>query len=151
LINYYRATIALRPEAAETHFSLGTALGRAGRFSEAIESLARAVALDPASDLAEFNLALCFWKARRFEEALEHARTAARINPKKFNAPLLAGLALKDLGDLAGALESYRRAMDLEPEGTPLRAEIEGSYAECEKERDAAAGTPASPSRVPPK
>ena len=153
-IHYYRATIALRPEAAEAHFSLGTALGKAGRISEAIEPLQRALALDPASANAELNLAECFLKTRRFEEALEHARIAARIDPEYSEAHAFVGDALKELGDIEGALDSYERAIDLEPEGTPLRAEIDAAYTECEEAEAAAAaaaGTTASPPRSQPK
>ena len=152
-ISYYRATIAIRPEAAEAHFSLGTALGEMGRTSEAIESLGRAVALEPDSPISQFNLALCFWKARRLEEALEHARITTRIDPKHSGAHVVAGLVLNALGEHAEALESYQRAMDLEPEGSPERAKTELLYAKCKEEEAAAAaaaGTPASHQHVPP-
>src|SRR5438128_8019675 len=45
--------LALRPESAETHYLLGTALGAAGQLDEAAASYRRALALDPAHNKDE--------------------------------------------------------------------------------------------------
>jgi serine/threonine-protein kinase len=145
-IGYFRAAIALQPQATAAHFSLGTALRAAGRTAEAIESMRRAVTLDPASVESRYNLAYYLCEARQLEEAVEQARILARFDPKHSRAPVLAGVALKSLGRFAEALESFQQAMDLEPEGTPQRARTERLYAKCKaEEAAAAAGMPVSP------
>jgi tetratricopeptide (TPR) repeat protein len=78
-IGYHRAAIALRPEAAVTHFNLAIALKAQDRADEAIESMRRAAALDPSSWPAHFNLVAWLMEKRQFEEALGHSDRSAAI------------------------------------------------------------------------
>jgi Flp pilus assembly protein TadD len=70
-----RRALALRPEHAETHYLLGTALGSAGQLDEAAESYRRALALDPAHHKAEEFLI----RAESLIASREHFRRALRL------------------------------------------------------------------------
>src|SRR5205085_481177 len=71
-----RRAIAVSPNVAAYHHSLGQVLAASGHTDRAIDSLARAAQLDPAADTFE-QLALLLEKQRRLIEALDSAQRAA--------------------------------------------------------------------------
>jgi protein O-GlcNAc transferase len=78
---YFRAAVGLRPDWAEAHSLLGSALARAGNYKEAEAELRKAVQLKP--DYAEgWNFLGDFLKARgknqEAQEAFRKARQYAR-------------------------------------------------------------------------
>jgi serine/threonine-protein kinase len=131
-IGFYRAAIALRPEASAAHFNLGMALAAQKRTHEAVESLQAAVALDSSSWKSQYNLAQALGREARYEEALQHAVIAARIAPGQPVVHGVLGLALKGLGRTSEAAESFRRGLELSPEGSELRAVFAADLAKCE-------------------
>ena len=131
-LGFYRAAIALRPQASAAHYNLGMLLSAQKRNDEAIESFQRAVALDPNNWKPHASLARILCRQDRFEEARLHASVAAGIAPEEPFVYGILGLALRSLGRTAEALESYRRGLDLLPEGSDLRAGFAADLAECE-------------------
>jgi serine/threonine-protein kinase len=55
-VGYYRAALAVRPEAAAAHTSLGTALKTKGQLDEAIREYRTAIAIDPKYAMPHNNL-----------------------------------------------------------------------------------------------
>lgn len=64
---------------AETHYQLGVALGRQGKFDEAIEEFQEALTLAPGSAETHYNLGVAFTKQGDVEHGLEHMQHAKKI------------------------------------------------------------------------
>jgi tetratricopeptide (TPR) repeat protein len=106
-IGYYRAALALRPQASLAHYSLGRALSAKGRPDQAIGHFQQALRLDPKSAQAHNNLRTCLYAAARAA-----ARDAAEQGPK--GAPL---------GEPQRA-RRRRQALDWLRAGLALRAKL---------------------------
>jgi tetratricopeptide (TPR) repeat protein len=132
-IGFYRAAIAIRPEAAAAHVNLGLALREIqNRTDEAIDSMRRAVALDPRSLVAQYNLAAWLLRQQRTEEAIVHARIATQLDPQQVLPHRVLGRALAMAGRYCEAAESFRRALKLKPDDADLQAYLAKALSECE-------------------
>ncbi len=103
------------PEAGEAMTVAGLALIRLGQHRVARMALERALKLKPdqfeaAVTLGELNLDL--GNAHRGAEWLG---VAARLRPREFGVWRLLGRARGDSNDYAGAVEAYRKALELRP------------------------------------
>lgn len=139
-IGFYRAAVALRPDASAAHHSLGMSLAAQRRFREAIESLQAAAAMAPNGFKPQYNLARVLVFEGRFEESLRHAAIAERIDPQEPLVHGIRGIALRSMGKLTEAAESFRRGLELSTEGSELRAKFAADIAKVEE-----AGTTESP------
>ncbi len=90
-----REAIRLKPDYAEAHYNLGTALERQGRIREAEEEYRRVLALDPGQPRVLARLA-----------AIGHDRASDM---------LARGLQLEDAGALIEAERAYRDAVRFDP------------------------------------
>lgn len=112
---YERASV-LRPESALPWHDRGAALGRMGRFTEALDAFDHALQLDPQSAGAQFNRAIVLEKLQRPDEALDAYRTladgASTYAPR---AALNLGTILIRRGDRDGARTAYERCVALDP------------------------------------
>jgi tetratricopeptide (TPR) repeat protein len=111
---------ALAPREAEIQNTLGEALDRLGALDAAVEAFRRAVAARPAFPKAENNLILTLVKAGRGPEAVDRARALVRDAPGDPHAHFTLGLAQSEQ-DVARALDSFRRAIELAPRHTLAR------------------------------
>jgi predicted Zn-dependent protease len=141
-IGYYRATIALRPDAACGHASLAMALADQKRIDEAIDAMKAALVLDPKTYVGQFNVAVWLFKQHRDEEAAEHARIASQINPGDWHAFGLLGRALARSGKPCEAVEQLRKAVELPSHDEGVQQSLEQVERDC---KDASEGTAASP------
>ncbi len=139
-IVFFRAAIALRPEAAVTYVNLGNALADHGHDAEAIDQMRRATALDPGSFTAQYNLAIVLLKEQRPDEAVEPARIAATLAPAQQLSHRLYGRALARSGRYCEAVECFRRALELVPDDEKVREYMTIATSRCE-----AAGEETSP------
>lgn len=108
--------IALRPETAQYHNTLGTILRSAGRLDEAAQAFSRATRLRPSYPEAENNLALVLCDLKRYDAAetvLRYALSGAPDNPT-LHTTLGRLELLKD--NPRASLESFRRALVLDPD-----------------------------------
>ena len=112
-----RAALALRPDFAEAHNNLATALARAGRMPEAVAEFQAALAARPDFVEARFNLAnaLAAMPGRE-PDAIAEYRAALRLRPSYVEAHLnLAGVLLRLPDGAAQAVEEDRAALRLDP------------------------------------
>jgi serine/threonine-protein kinase len=131
-VGYYRAAIALRPQAGAAHVNLAFALKAQDHTEEALASMRKAAALDPGNFVPHYNLAAWLLPRHEYEEAQEHARIATQINPKHAVAHGMLGTALSRLGRKCEAVESFRRAFELVPGDEKLREILDRTVRECE-------------------
>jgi serine/threonine-protein kinase len=118
-IAYYRAALALRPNASVVHYNLGNALKETGRHDEALACLRKANYLDPklAQALAQAHYHLGnAWSAKgRWGKAIASYRRAVAFNPRYSAAHYHLGHALKEKGRLGDAITAYQRAIARNP------------------------------------
>lgn len=125
-VRYFRKALERQPEASSLRYYLGQALRRTGDLEAAREQLARAgdapvLIPDPLVDaIARTAESAQFYIVqggealadRRFEAAASAFARAVEIAPDNFVARKGMGYTLEKLGDLAGAEEQIRHALD---------------------------------------
>src|SRR4051812_22331503 len=107
--------LALKPDYAEAHYNLATALQGLGRFDEAIEHYNQALAIDPSNPEAYNNLGAILLAQKRYEEAVAAFGRALSINPNSPQSHSNMGTALRELQRYASAIEHFGRALDIDP------------------------------------
>ena len=132
-IGYYRAALAVRPDALAICTNLAIALEHAGRDEEAGHLWQRTLELAPDSAVTHYNVA-CFHHARRRDEpAVVHAREALRLDASHPLAHAVLGDALLRLGRFQEAVEALRVARERQPDGTPGGSAARAELAEAER------------------
>jgi tetratricopeptide (TPR) repeat protein len=104
----------LAPRDGAIQDRLGEALERIGALDAAVEAYRAAVDASPAPRGAANHLVLALVKAGRSAEAIERARALAAAAPSDAERWFTLGLAQADV-DAGGAVDSFRRALALEP------------------------------------
>jgi len=97
-VKYARNAVALDPDLAEAHASLGIACAYSGQFAEAGQELRRAVELNPNYAMAHHWLAIYLDYFGRFEEALGEHDRARQLDPFSLpvnTAPMYALVGLR--------------------------------------------------------
>jgi len=110
-----RRAVALAPDAAEALTVLATALDWGGRAAEAVEVARRAHELAPADVRARAALAEALADRQELEEAdglIADALARAPLDPEVHR---VHGAIREVRADYAGAVDAYRRAVELEP------------------------------------
>ena len=118
-ITHYRTALEMRPNHANSHNNLGTALRRKGLMEEAILQYQRAAELEPASALFQNNLAWMLATCpdaslRNGAKAVELAEQANQLSGGS-NPIVLHTLAAAyaESGRLAEAIATAQRAVEL--------------------------------------
>jgi cytochrome c-type biogenesis protein CcmH/NrfG len=69
----------------------------------------------------KYQWAVAKYKARKYGEALELLRGVVKSDPQKWRAWQLLGNCLFATKDRSGAVDAYRRSLDLHPDNRDLR------------------------------
>ena len=104
------------PDAGSLHVFIGRSWQELGDPSAALQWFERAVRIDPLNPKALEPLAMAYFQERRYEEALSLYRTLQEVRPDSARAHSNVGAALYHLGRLHEALQSFERALALEPD-----------------------------------
>jgi len=115
-VTVLEAAVALHPDAAALHNSLGTALREAGRLDDALAACQRAVALEPGFYQARFNVGNLLREKGFLAEAATAYRAAIGVAPGIAEIHNNLGNVLKEMGSAGEALDCYRQALILKPD-----------------------------------
>ncbi len=88
------------------------------RFEEAVAAYADVIAASPDSGFLYLERARVMARAGDPTAALEEARRASSLDPSDVGPIRLEGELLEALGDIDGAIDAYRRAEAMAPDGT---------------------------------
>ena len=113
-VKAYEQGLAVEPENVELLNSIGFALFQQGKSDDAVSYLEKAVEIDPEHYKAHNNLALASIDLGELEVAEAHYRESLALEP----APEIyndLGYVLEQQGLSFEAIESYRKALDLDP------------------------------------
>ena len=105
-----------RRDRAATYINRGYALLYAGKYQDAMRDCETSMRLAPELGEAYLNRGVALLALKRAEEALGPINQSIEIGfDKLYLAYFNRAMAKEDLGDIKGAYEDYRKALELEP------------------------------------
>ncbi len=118
-----RAETEVNPQDAFAWFNLGTNLVYFERYAEAAEAYdtARRLSLPQRMLRYQFGPFFAYFNAGRTDDLLTLTEYALKITPNSEEAHLWHGWALYRLGNVAGAIEDFRTALEANPNYTDAR------------------------------
>ena len=120
----YLRTLELKPNLAEAHNNLGSALKDLGEPDEAVACFRRALQLNSSLTEAHNNLGNALKEQGELEEAVACYRRALALKPDLAEAHNNLGTALKDQGKLDEAVVCHRRALELKPDSAQAHSNL---------------------------
>src|SRR5206468_235966 len=111
---------AIDPGSPVGQYSLGLALARQRKLTEAIEHFKTALRIKPDYADAHINWGLALAQQGKLAEASEHYRQALQLKPDSAEAHANWGLALADQGKLVEAIDHYRQALQIKPDSAEV-------------------------------
>jgi serine/threonine-protein kinase len=115
-VGFYRAALAVRPDAAAVHNNLGTLMcDHLKDYKAAAACFRRAIALGLKDGRVHYNLGNALYGQRKLGEAVTEYRRAVKLVPKAAIVHSNLALALDDQGKLRDAIAEYHRAITLDP------------------------------------
>ncbi len=123
-VAYFRAALAVRPEAASIHFNLGNVLRQQDRLAEATDAYRDALALAPDYGPAHNNLGETLLAQGRTPDAVAELRRTVALLPRDVRAHHNLGLALRRHGQPKDAEAAYRRALRVDPKFAPADCDL---------------------------
>ena len=135
--NLCRQVLQVTPEQPETLQTLGIIVYQAGRQTEGIDLVRKAIAAKDNVPSFHANLCELLRRARRLDEAVAAGQQAIVLDPNLAQAHNNLGISYFERGEYAAARACYRRALALAPDlaevhsnlGNALQAE--GQFAEA--------------------
>ncbi len=131
--HHFQLAIALNPDYAPAHHSLGLLNAAKGRPEMAIACLERARKLDPNRTIYAADLALCYYSARRFSKAIDVCRRAIQMLGEEKEFYGMMALSHRHQGEYELAQKAAQRMAELTRNdifSLALVAEIEGARGE---------------------
>jgi tetratricopeptide (TPR) repeat protein len=127
----YRRVLSMAPSDQVTERLLidtlnnqGTALGRAGRFADAVTAFRQALGLDPSSAITRNNLATALYDSGDIAGALAEARLAIATNGGDAASYDLIARALALQGQYDEAVEQLQQALRLSPNNRDIQDDL---------------------------
>ena len=115
-IPHLQKYVAARPEDANGHILLGSALQQAHRFDEATQEYERALAMDPDNPYVEVNLAKIYAYQKKTDKALVlFKKGIPQSEDEDPSAFYMYATALKNAGKLTEAESNIRKSLQLDP------------------------------------
>lgn len=115
-VKYLSKAVKVAPNNPGAHFNLGLAHQARGRLQDAADAFAKTLALTPGDMNAEYCLGAVSVQLGLMEDGKRHltkAQPAMMDNP---GIPGWLGIAHQAQGNLKAALQSFERALDLDPD-----------------------------------
>ena len=108
-----RTILSKDPENAGAYYLIGVIHADSGELSDATISLQRAIQISPSNSNFHITLGNCYLKLEQYKLAAETYKKATTINPLSAPAHTNLATALKREGDLPGAVEEYKIALNI--------------------------------------
>lgn len=121
-ISAYRQTLALQPDNVEALLRLGGRLRAHDQVEEAAAAVEQALALDPSSAWAYRLLSEIRWQQGRQADAIQLLQAGLALDASNPDIHFRLANLLVATGDRAGAIASYRRYLELAPDGSDADA-----------------------------
>jgi tetratricopeptide (TPR) repeat protein len=113
---FFESYVVSAPDRPWGHYMLGLAAAKAGDLARAERALETALELDPKHVKTYLNLGRVLLDLGRSGEGLELSEAALELDSTSSDGFRLKARAQAKLGDVAGAIDSYRQALVLDDE-----------------------------------
>jgi serine/threonine protein kinase/tetratricopeptide (TPR) repeat protein len=132
-----KQAISMRPSYWAGYNDLGGFYYRRGRYEEAITQFNRVVLLTPDNVRAHSNLGATYFHMDRFEEAAASFEASVTLEP---TFPAISNLATLYffMGEMGGAAEMYRRALEIQDGDYRLWLNLASAYGALDRQPDRA-------------
>jgi tetratricopeptide (TPR) repeat protein len=117
----FEQALVLRPDNAETLFSLGLVAKQQNRFQEAASLFANAAVRNPSLSEAMVELGVVYEILGRHEEAADACWRAVTVKPEDQGALLCLGVARYHLGLYQGAAQAFEAVIEMNPDSVRAR------------------------------
>jgi tetratricopeptide (TPR) repeat protein len=104
----FQKAIAMQPDLADAHYTLGVLYWQQGEFDQASAELQKAIQGQPGYAEAHYTLGTVFKQQGKLPEAAAELREAIRLQPEFAGAHTTLAAVLRQLGDAAGAAEEAK-------------------------------------------
>jgi tetratricopeptide (TPR) repeat protein len=132
----FQELFRLYPNAPNTHFLYGYLLFATDPDAALTEFL-QELKIAPSNADADLMTAWALLLRNRAREALPYAQQAAGTEPRLPSAQLVLGRSLMETGDLNGAMEHLREALQLEPDNLETHLALAKAYSKSGRNEDA--------------
>lgn len=120
----FRRALKLNPNHPNAHDGLAFYYNATRRPEKSVAECEESRRLDPLSPYSEVNLGWAHYFARRYERAAGQGRRALAVDARFAFAHWITGLALAQVGDAAGAVESLERGVECSGGGLTFLAHL---------------------------
>jgi tetratricopeptide (TPR) repeat protein len=114
-VRMWKDVVSKSPNKARGHLNLGVALGKQGRFEEAIREFETTLKLNSYQAKAHNGLGMVYDHQGRLDDAIKEYQTALTINPKDANVHMNLGLVYQRKHLLDDAAREFRAALLVNP------------------------------------
>ena len=128
-IKIYEQIWPTQPDNWDVNYNLGYAYYLTGKLAEADQYLSRAVQIDASRPDGFFYLGLTKLKEHDINGAAANVQRAVIIRPDADHYHFALGVIFKVQGNLPGALSEFRQEMDLAPDNTAVRQQVQETEA----------------------
>jgi tetratricopeptide (TPR) repeat protein len=115
-ISHFQQALQIKPDNADIHNNLGTALLQKRRVDEAIIQYQQALQINPALALTHINLGFGLFQKGKVDEAITQYQEALELNPGLAAAHYNLGTALMQKGKADEAILQYQQALQIKPD-----------------------------------
>ena len=113
-VHSYESALSIEPDYAEAHNNLGNVFRDLGNLDEAAKSFEKALTINQDYIEARYSLAIVLQKLGDLD-SIDHFEKVLDIKPDFAEAHNNLGVALKDIGQVNEAVESYNKALKINP------------------------------------
>lgn len=114
----------------------GNAAFQAGKFEDAVALFTQAIELNPSDHVFYSNRSGAYASLKQYEKALEDATTCVSLKPNWAKGYQRKGLAEFYLEDIAAAIETYKKGLEIEPGNAQLKEGLESAEAKLNQGGD---------------
>lgn len=132
--NLFRSAADMLPQLDTTHYRMAQIDYLHGDLARALQGIRRALDLNPFEPEYYFVLSRCL-EHSDVPGAIEAVTKAVSLNPGVGDFHNLLGTLLERTGDFPGAVQSYVRATELEPQNETFRANLSAAQQKLAKKK----------------
>ena len=130
-------SVRINPNEAKTHYNLGLAYAKHGKYLEAINEFKQAVKIEPNHTDAHYSLGLTYGNLERIEEEIEAYNRTISIDPNYALAHYNLGVVYIELSRFQKAIEAFIQTICIEPNNAIAYDNLGSCYLELDHHQDA--------------
>ncbi len=138
-VAYFEKCLQVNPNFTEARNYLGSVYQELGLLDKAEDEFRKAIADETykSRELPYYNLARLYLAQDKNEEALQLVEKSIEINSRMVMSLNLRGILLERLGRIKEAIESYRKALRINPQDINLNYNLAVAYFKDDRREDA--------------